>query len=72
MAKGVFQTFANRDLRQFRKLQMYIHAEKKADEHFLNTKRPDGCCQDGKRFCKQLLRGKDPFKINSIKRSNHR
>lgn len=27
--KGVQQTFANRDLRQFRKLQMYIHAEKK-------------------------------------------
>ncbi len=26
-AKGVFQTFANRDLRQFRKLLMYIHAE---------------------------------------------
>ena len=26
-AKGVFQTFANRDIRQFRKLQMYIHAE---------------------------------------------
>ncbi|KAA9041516.1 cell surface protein SprA [Ginsengibacter hankyongi] len=26
--KAVFQTFANRDLRQFRKLQMYIHAEK--------------------------------------------
>jgi cell surface protein SprA len=26
-AKGVQQTFANRDLRQFRKLQMYIHAE---------------------------------------------
>lgn len=28
-ARGVQQTFANRDLRQFRKLQMYIHAEKK-------------------------------------------
>ncbi len=27
-ARGVFQTFANRDLRNFRKLQMYIHAEK--------------------------------------------
>ena len=27
-AKAVFQTFANRDLRQFRKLAMYIHAEK--------------------------------------------
>ncbi|MFT3910577.1 MAG: cell surface protein SprA [Ferruginibacter sp.] len=26
-AKGVFQTFANRDLRQFRKLNMFIHAE---------------------------------------------
>ncbi|HNP53565.1 MAG TPA: cell surface protein SprA, partial [Ferruginibacter sp.] len=26
-AKGVFQTFANRDLRQFKKLSMYIHAE---------------------------------------------
>ena len=26
--KAVFQTFANRDLRQFRKLQMYIHAER--------------------------------------------
>jgi cell surface protein SprA len=26
--KAVFQTFANRDLRNFRKLQMYIHAEK--------------------------------------------
>ena len=26
--KAVFQTFANRDLRQFRKLQMFIHAEK--------------------------------------------
>lgn len=27
-ARGVFQTFVNRDLRQFRKLSMYIHAEK--------------------------------------------
>lgn len=26
-AKGVFQTFANRDMRQFRKLQMYFHLE---------------------------------------------
>ncbi|MGI8581865.1 MAG: cell surface protein SprA, partial [Chitinophagaceae bacterium] len=28
-AKGVFQTFATKDIRNFRKLQMYIHAEKK-------------------------------------------
>ncbi len=26
-AKGVFQTFPNRDIRQFRKLSMYVHAE---------------------------------------------
>ncbi len=26
--KAVFQTFANRDLRQFRKFQMYLHAER--------------------------------------------
>lgn len=26
--KAIFQTFANRDLRQFKKLQLYIHAEK--------------------------------------------
>lgn len=26
-AKGVFQTFANRDVRQFRKMSMFIHAE---------------------------------------------
>lgn len=30
-ARAVFQTFANRDLRQFKKLQMYIHAEKKPE-----------------------------------------
>ena len=29
--KAVFQTFANKDLRQFRKLQMYIHAEKNSE-----------------------------------------
>jgi cell surface protein SprA len=28
-SRAVQQTFANRDLRQFRKLQMYVHAEKK-------------------------------------------
>jgi cell surface protein SprA len=28
-ARAVQQTFANRDLRQFRKMEMYIHAEKK-------------------------------------------
>jgi cell surface protein SprA len=29
--KAVFQTFANRDLRLFKKLQMYIHAEKNVE-----------------------------------------
>jgi cell surface protein SprA len=30
-AKAVFQTFANRDLRQFKKMKMYIHSEKTKD-----------------------------------------
>lgn len=34
--KAVFQTFANRDLRQFRKLQMYIHAEKTVGSNLNN------------------------------------
>lgn len=39
-ARGVQQTFANRDLRQFRKMQMYIHAERntKAGPAVLNDK----------------------------------
>ena len=31
-AKAVFQTFGNRDLRQFKKLLMYIHAEKSVSQ----------------------------------------
>jgi cell surface protein SprA len=38
-ARGVIQTFGNRDLRQYRKLAMYIHAEKKND--LLNLKNKD-------------------------------
>jgi cell surface protein SprA len=37
-ARGVFQTFGNRDLRQYRKLSMYIHAEKKNATLNLNNK----------------------------------
>ena len=37
-ARGVFQTFANRDLRQFRKLSMYIHAEKTVSPDLLADK----------------------------------
>ncbi|MEP7164584.1 MAG: cell surface protein SprA [Ferruginibacter sp.] len=34
-AKAVFQTFGNRDLRQFRRLSMYVHAEQ-AEKPFTN------------------------------------
>lgn len=37
-ARAVQQTFANRDLRQFRKMQMYIHAERKQGSPALNNK----------------------------------
>jgi cell surface protein SprA len=30
-AKGVFQTFSNKDLRQYKKLQMYLHSEQKVN-----------------------------------------
>ena len=39
-AKAVFQTFGNRDLRQFRKLSMYIHAEQ-AEKPFTNLNDKD-------------------------------
>ncbi|MBL0199998.1 MAG: cell surface protein SprA [Chitinophagaceae bacterium] len=37
-ARAVQQTFANRDLRQFRKMQMYIHAEQKQGSPALRDK----------------------------------
>ena len=37
-ARAVQQTFANRDLRQFRKMQMYIHAERRQGSPTLNNK----------------------------------
>lgn len=42
-AKGVFQTFANRDLRQFKKLNMYIHAE---DATVNGSSQPRGTIKD--------------------------
>ena len=42
-AKGVFQTFANRDLRAFRKLSMYIHAE---DASIAGTSNPQNTIKD--------------------------
>ena len=36
--KGAFQTFVNKDLRQFKKMQMYIHAEKSNDINPLKDK----------------------------------
>ena len=37
-ARGVFQTFSNRDLRQYRKMSMFIHAEKSITGPTLNPK----------------------------------
>ena len=36
-SRAVFQTFANRDLRKFKKLQMYIHAEKAVNTQLKNN-----------------------------------
>ena len=61
-ARAVQQTFANRDIRQYGNLAMFIHAEN-------NVKTPTGIrdrrfeCSDKDRyrFCKQLLRDQDPI-----------
>jgi cell surface protein SprA len=37
-AKGVFQTFGNRDIRQYKRLQMYIHSEQSTTGPTLNNK----------------------------------
>jgi cell surface protein SprA len=37
-AKGVFQTFSNKDLRQFKKLNMYIHSEKNVEVNTIPDK----------------------------------
>ncbi|MEO7801104.1 MAG: cell surface protein SprA, partial [Ginsengibacter sp.] len=64
-AKGVFQTFANRDIRQFRKLQMYIHAEKVVDAS-LNDDDLTAVVRIGNDFVSNYYEVRIPLKLTPL------
>ncbi|MEO8108946.1 MAG: cell surface protein SprA [Ginsengibacter sp.] len=63
--KGVFQTFANRDLRQFKKLQMYIHAEQ-AQNTTLNNDDLFATVRIGSDFVSNYYEVKIPLKLTPL------
>lgn len=63
--KAVFQTFANRDLRQFRKLQMYIHAEKTLQTQ-LNDDNLVAVIRIGSDFVSNYYEVKIPLKLTPL------
>ncbi|MDB5223451.1 MAG: sprA [Chitinophagaceae bacterium] len=69
-AKGVFQTFATKDLRNFRKLQMYIHAEKK--NIFSNLKNNDltAVVRIGTDFVSNYYEVRIPLKLTPLDAAN--
>ncbi|MEO6328921.1 MAG: cell surface protein SprA, partial [Ginsengibacter sp.] len=64
-AQGVFQTFANRDLRQFGKLQMYIHAEK-APDSYLNNNDLTAVVRIGSDFINNYYEVRIPLKLTPL------
>lgn len=63
--KAVFQTFANRDLRQFRRLQMYIHAEKTPQTQ-LNNDDLVAVIRIGSDFVSNYYEVKIPLKLTPL------
>ncbi len=63
--KAVFQTFANRDLRQFKKLQMFIHAEKKQQTN-LNDDDLVAVVRMGSDFVSNYYEVKIPLKLTPL------
>lgn len=66
-AQGVFQTFANRDIRQFRKLQMYIHAEQdKTGSEQLNDDDLTAVIRIGNDFVSNYYEVRIPLKLTPL------
>jgi len=63
--KAVFQTFANRDLRQFKKLQMYIHAEKTVGTQ-LNENDLTAVVRIGSDFVSNYYEVRIPLKLTPV------
>lgn len=64
-ARAVFQTFANRDLRQFKKLQMFIHAEKQT-ETVLNDSSLTVVIRLGSDFVNNYYEVRIPLKLTPL------
>lgn len=64
-AKAVFQTFPNRDLRQFKKMQLYIHAEKK-EGTFLNDQDLTAVVRIGSDFVSNYYEVRIPLKLTPL------
>ncbi len=62
-ARGVIQTFANRDLRQFRKLSMYIHAEDSKKTENLKDRDLSAVVRIGTDFVSNYYEIKIPLRI---------
>lgn len=69
-ARGVFQTFANRDLRQFRKMQMYIHAERKEEAPPLVDKDLTAVIRMGTDFVNNYYEIRIPLNLTSLDARN--
>jgi cell surface protein SprA len=65
-ARGVFQTFANRDLRQFRKLSMFLHAEKKQTGPPLADKDLTAVIRIGTDFVSNYYQIRIPLNLTSL------
>ena len=65
-ARGVFQTFGNRDLRQYRKLNMYIHAEKKNALLNLNNKDLTAVIRIGTDFINNYYEIRIPINLTKL------
>ncbi|MGC4103082.1 T9SS outer membrane translocon Sov/SprA [Ferruginibacter sp.] len=65
-SRGVFQTFANRDLRQYRRLAMYIHAEKKNATTTLNDKDLTAVIRIGTDFVNNYYQIRIPLNLTSL------
>lgn len=64
-AKAVFQTFGNRDLRQFKKLEMYIHAERNG-ETFLDPDALTAVIRIGSDFVNNYYEVRIPLELTPL------
>lgn len=65
-ARGVFQTFSNKDLRQYRKLAMYIHAEKSQVGPQLVDKDLTAVIRIGTDFVNNYYQVRIPLKLTGL------